>query len=144
MRRLVGVVAGLSLVAAIGVGCSSSGNSTGASSATTTAAGGGGESSSGCTEAQNGAVKVVTTNFDFSPDCITVSGDRLQVTYDNQENGVKHNIDFKGLKSTTGTPATDLKAGPNTQTLTLVDLKPGTYTYVCDIHANMKGKLTVK
>ena len=30
-----------------------------------------------------------------------------------------------------------------TQTLK-VDLKAGTYDYVCDIHANMEGKLYVK
>lgn len=142
-RRLLGAAAGLSLVAMVGVGCSSSGSSGTSASATTTASGGGG--AAGCTNVTNGEVKVVTTNFDFSPNCITLTGgDRLKVTYDNQESGVKHNIDFKGAKSSTGKAATDLKAGPDTQTVTLVGLKPGTYTYVCDIHANMKGTLTVK
>ncbi len=129
---------------AFGVGCGSSDDST--SGATTTAASGetaaGG--SSGCTEAQNGAIEVVTTNFDFSPDCITTTGDRLKVTYDNKEDGVQHNIDFKDAKSSTGDAKTELKAGPNTQTITLVDLKPGKYTFVCDIHASMKGTLEVK
>ncbi len=146
-RRFVGVATGLTLIAAFGVGCSSSGKGGGAignASPTTAASGGGGSSSGGCTEAKNGAVKVVTTNFDFSPDCITFSGDRLKVTYANQEKGVKHNIDFKGLKSSTGAGKTELESGPNTQTLTLVGLKPGKYEFVCDIHSNMKGTLTVK
>lgn len=145
-RRLLGVAAGLSLVVAFGAGCGSSGSSTssGGSDTTAAASGSGGGDNSGCTEAQNGAIEVKTTNFDFSPDCITVSGDRLKVTYDNQEDGVKHNIDFKGLKSSTGKAATELKAGPDTQTITLVDLKAGTYDFICDIHANMKGTLTVK
>jgi len=138
---------------AFGVGCGSSGDST--SGSTTTASGGtaaagsgttssGGGNASGCTEAKNGTIEIVTTNFDFSPDCITTSGDRLKVTYDNQEKGVKHNIDFKDAKSSTGDAKTELEAGPNTQTLTLVDLKPGTYTFVCDIHSSMKGELIVK
>jgi plastocyanin len=149
-RRALGVAAGLTLVMAFGVGCGSSGDST--SGPTTTAAagengsGGGASSggSSGCTEAKNGTIEVVTTNFDFSPDCITTTGDRLKVTYDNKEDGVQHNIDFKDAKSSTGDAKTELKAGPNVQTVTLVDLKPGTYTYVCDIHSSMKGELTVK
>ena len=57
---------------------------------------------------------------------------------------MQHNIDFKGTQSETGSGKTDLKTGPNTQTITLVDLKPGTVKFVCDIHANMKGKLIVK
>ncbi len=146
-RRALGVAAGLGLVMAFGVGCGSSSDPT--SGPTTTASGGttassGGGNASGCTEAKNGTVEVVTTNFDFSPDCITTTGDRLKVTYDNQETGVKHNIDFKDAKSSTGDAKTELKAGPNTQTLTLVGLKPGTYTFVCDIHSSMKGELTVK
>lgn len=148
---MLGVAAGLSLVVAIGAGCSSSGSSTASKGSDTTAAASGsgsasgsGGSASGCTDATNGEVKVVTKNFDFNPTCITVTGNRLKVTYDNQEAGVKHNIDFKDLKSSSGAAKTDLKAGPDTETVTLVDLKPGTYTYVCDIHANMKGTLTVK
>lgn len=147
---MLGVAAGLTLVAAFGVGCGSSGSST-SGTATTASAGssGGGESGSngnapGCTEAKNGAIEVVTTDFDFKPDCITTTGDRLKVTYDNEEKGVKHNIHFKDAKSSTGDAKTELKAGPNVQTVTLVGLKPGTYTYICDIHSSMKGELTVK
>lgn len=147
---MLGVAAGLTLVAAFGVGCGSSGDSTGGA-ATTASAGTGGTggtgdsgAASGCTQAENGTIEIATTNFDFDPDCITTTGNRLKVTYDNKEDGVKHNIHFKDAKSSTGDAKTDLKAGPNVQTVTLVDLKPGTYTYICDIHSSMKGELTVK
>ena len=40
-------------------------------------------------------------------------------------------------------PRTDLRPGPDVQTITYVGLKPGTYTYVCDLHPSMKGTLTV-
>lgn len=75
---------------------------------------------------------------------MTLTGNRLKVTYDNEEKGVKHNFHLKDAKADSGEPATELKAGVDTQTITYVGLKPGTYTYVCDIHANMKGELTVK
>ena len=82
---MLGVAAGLTLVAAFGVGCGSSGDSTGGAATTAsagTAAGSGGSGdSSGCTEAENGTVEVVTTNFDFDPDCITTTGDRIRLGY---------------------------------------------------------------
>ena len=39
-------------------------------------------------------------------------------------------------------PATELEPGPNTQSLD-VTLTPGSYEYVCDLHPNMVGTLTV-
>ena len=41
-----------------------------------------------------------------------------------------------------GSPATDLEQGPSRQELD-VDLAAGSYEYVCDIHPNMVGTLTV-
>lgn len=148
LRRVLGAAVGLTLVVGFGVGCGSSSDSTGSATtkagSETTQAGGGG-SSDGCTAATNGTIKIVTTNFDFSPDCVTTTGDRLKVTYDNAETGIKHNIHFKDAKSSTGSAMTELKTGPNVQTVTLVGLKPGTtYTYVCDIHSAMKGELKVE
>lgn len=149
-RRLLGVAAGLSLVAAIGVGCSSSGDSTssGDNSSDTTAAAadegatdeGGTESNGDCVSVTDGKITITTTDFDFDPDCIDLEGDSLDITYENNEEGVKHDIDFKELDK-----MTDLKEGPNTQELKLTGLESGkTYDWVCSIHAQMKGELNVK
>lgn len=99
---------------------------------------------SGCVRARSGQVTVRTTTFDFDPQCITVDSAELTVVYDNQEKGVKHNITFKGANDAAGRPAsTPLVTGPSTQTVTLANLTPGTYTFICDIHANMRGTLIV-
>lgn len=140
--RILGVAAGLSLVAAIGAGCSSSGDSTSGEGATTTAAatddgGGGGD---GCVTVTDGKITIVTENFDFQPDCIDLEGDSLDITYDNKEDGVKHDIDFEDLGE-----QTELKEGPNTQELKLTGLESGeTYDWVCSIHSQMTGTLNVK
>ncbi len=152
MRLLSAVIAVL-VVMAVGVGCggggdsisSDDGDTTEATDATGNGSGegdGGGEA--GCVQVENDAIEIVTTSFDYDPECITTSGDRLQVTYDNQEEGVQHNIHFKDVKSSTGEARTELKSGPDVQTLTLVDLEPGTYAFICDIHSSMTGELVVE
>ena len=137
MRRALAGVAGAALALTLAVGCGSTGESVGSSDPTTASG------DPACTEVTDGVIEIVTTKFDFDPDCITMSGDRLKVTYDNAEEGIKHNIHFKDAKSSTGSAKTELKAGPDVQTVTLVDLEAGSYTFVCDIHPSMKGELTV-
>ena len=63
----------------------------------------------------------------------------LTVVVDNRDKGVNHNVHFASVK---GSPATDLEEGPSTQQLELT-LAAGTYAYVCDLHTNMTGTLTV-
>ena len=128
-RVALGVVA----IVALTAGCGSSGSSAKA----------GGDAPKGCVPAKNGTITIVTKQYDFSPDCVATTGTTLKVTYNNAESGVQHNIDFKTARSSTGSAKTDLKTGPSTQTITLVGLKPGTYTYVCDIHPSMSGQLKV-
>lgn len=128
------VVASLLFTVAI-AGCSS-GNSAAGGSGT-----GGGTSV--CKNVVGAKVTVVTKQFDFKPGCLTLAGTSLSVRYDNAEKGIQHNFHLRGAKSDSGVDRTDLKVGPDVQTITYVDLKPGTYTYVCDLHPAMKGKLTV-
>ena len=128
-------VAAVVLCAALFAGCSSGGSITGGSKQ--------GDSSAGCKQVTDGKVTVITKSFDFEPKCLTSVGPTLTVRYDNAEEGVSHNFHLKGAKSATGAARTDLKSGPDVQTITYVALKPGTYTYVCDLHAAMKGTLTV-
>ncbi len=115
-------------------GCSSGGS---IGSSGTTAPG------SRCTTVAGGKVTIVTRNFDYSPDCLQLAGSTLTVTYDNAEKGVSHNFHLLKATSATGDSATNLRPGPHTETITYVDLKPGTYTWVCDLHPIMKGTLVV-
>lgn len=123
------------LLAVVGAGCSSGG-----SIASGTNPGG---AASGCKTVVAAKVTVVTKNFDFEPDCLKSAGPLLTVRYDNTEKGVSHNFHLEGAKSDSGSDRTDLKAGPDVESITYVGLKPGTYTYVCDLHSSMKGKLTI-
>ncbi len=95
-----------------------------------------------CKDATDGAITVVTKQFDFDPSCIDVAGTTLDVTYDNQEPGVLHNFRLKGAVPK-GAAATKLTAGPNRQDVSYVKLTPGTYSFICDIHPTMAGKVVV-
>ena len=101
-------------------------------------------SGAACETVSSGKVTVVTKRFDFSPDCLVSTGSSLTVTYENDESGVPHNFDLLGATLAKGSPKIKLKPGVNTQSTTFVGLKPGKYTYTCDIHRSMVGHLTVK
>ena len=96
-----------------------------------------------CIAVKGDAATVVTKNSDFSPDCLVLKGSTLKVTYENLESGIPHNFHLKGVKGVGGSSATEVKPGKNTQSIEYEGLKPGTYTYVCDIHTNMVGELKV-
>ncbi len=67
-------------------------------------------------------------------------------TVDNQDGGLVHNLHiYKGVDNTgEDVGATELEAGPGTQTLT-VTFEPGTYFFVCDAHpATMAGTIEVE
>lgn len=116
-------------------GCASGGGSP----STSTASG----ARTPCTAVTGAKVTVVTRNFDYSPNCLTLVGDQLTVVYDNAEKGVEHNFHLVGATTADGETATNLKSGPHTESITYVKLKPGRYTWICDLHPAMRGTLTV-
>jgi plastocyanin len=102
---------------------------------TTTSTGGG----DGCRDAEDGAVALVAQDTQWDVDCLRAPPGALTIEVDNRDDGVNHNVH---LPDAPGSPATELELGPTTQTLD-VDLEAGAYEYVCDIHPNMVGTLTV-
>ena len=84
-------------------------------------------------------VTVVGENIQFDVTCLRVQPGPIEVTFDNRDGGVAHNLRVSG----NGVNAsTELESGTTTQVLEL-DLVPGRYHYVCDPHGNMEGKLYV-
>lgn len=82
-----------------------------------------------------GAAQVTMQNFAFNPATITIkAGDT--VTWTNQD-GVDHNA-----TAADGSWATDTFGNGGSGSVTFD--KPGTYTYICTIHPNMKGTVVVE
>jgi plastocyanin len=125
MLRRLRLPAAVALLAAL----AACGGSDGASPSTTV----------GCKDAAAGTVTVVADDLRWDTDCLRAGPGALTIEVDNADDGVNHNIH---LPDAPDSPATELEPGPNTQTLD-VTLTPGSYEYVCDLHPNMVGTLTV-
>jgi plastocyanin len=99
-------------------------------------------SEDGCAIAEDGAVTLVADDLAWDVPCIEApAGEELQITVDNRDDGVSHNLHFTDLP---GEPATSLQGGPVTQSLSFgAPLPPGEHPYVCDIHPTMTGTLEV-
>jgi len=93
----------------------------------------------GCKTAAAGRVTLVAEDNRWDTDCLEASPGPLTIVVDNRDDGGNHNVH---LPDAPGSPATELELGPSTQELE-VTLEPGRYEFVCDLHTNMVGTLTV-
>jgi plastocyanin len=81
---------------------------------------------------------VVAEDMAFDPEELRIAAGRpATIVIDNRDEGVNHNIHVEGAPEP---DRTSLEPGRSRQALT-VDLAPGEYTFVCDIHPNMEGKI---
>lgn len=92
-----------------------------------------------CLKAAGADVKLVASNVAWNAPCIDARPGKVRFTVDNKDD-VQHNLHVTGNGVN---DKTKLQNGPVTQQLA-VTLQAGTYTFVCDIHAKMEGKLYVK
>ena len=75
------------------------------------------------------------TDFDIEHFKVPV-GEEITITYDNQDDGISHNWNLKGVDGA----KTDLERGPNEKSVSFTIDEPGEYDYVCDVHpVQMKG-----
>jgi len=89
-------------------------------------------------------LSVKAQNIAFDPTTLSVaSGQPFSITFDNEDAGIPHNIDIKDAAGASVFKG-DIFNGVATQTYQVASLLPGTYTFVCDVHPNMTGTLTVK
>jgi plastocyanin len=93
----------------------------------------------GCKDAVAGRVTLVADDLRWDTDCLRGEPGPLTIEVDNVEDGVNHNVH---LPDAPDSPATELEPGPTTQELD-VTLTAGSYEYICDLHPNMVGTLTV-
>ena len=92
-----------------------------------------------CKVAEDGRVTLVADDIRWDTDCLEAEPGQLTIEVDNQDDGVNHNVH---LTDHPESPATALELGPSRQEL-LVEVEPGAYEFICDIHPNMVGTLTV-
>jgi plastocyanin len=92
-----------------------------------------------CKDASDGRVTLVADDLQWDTSCLRAAPGPLTIVVDNRDDGQNHNVH---LPDAPGSPSTDLELGPSRQQLD-VDLDEGEYEYICDIHPNMVGTLTV-
>jgi plastocyanin len=93
-------------------------------------------------------VTIVGKNSQFAPRSVVASaGAQVTVTFDNQDAGVLHNIQFFANRNRTGELGkTEISAGPAQHTVSFTaPAAPGSYPFICDVHPDtMTGTLTVR
>ena len=66
----------------------------------------------------------------------------FQIDFDNQDAGIPHNVEIKDGNGQTVFLG-DIFTGPAKITYQVPALAAGTYTFICTVHPNMTGTLTV-
>ena len=137
LRLVLLAVAALLAVAGLAACGSSGGKSTATSKAGAATSAAGGATSAAASGGSSASGDTITIkNFTFSPGTLTVKpGTKITVT---NNDSVTHTL--------TAQPKSDFDTGDiaSGKTVTFTaPTKPGTYTYICEIHQYMTGKLTV-
>ena len=90
------------------------------------------------TVVQEAALNIAFVNKDLK----APADQAFQIAFDNQDSGQPHNIQINDASGATVFKG-DLVTGPAKVTYNVPALKAGTYPFVCSVHANMTGTLTV-
>ena len=95
------------------------------------------------TKGNGSAATVVGDNIAFDNTELTAAaGEPLEITFDNRDDGIPHNIHVRdnGVDE-----KTEITAGPSTQRLEVTFDQAGAYRFFCDVHpAQMNGTITVE
>lgn len=102
--------------------------------------------SAGASGGTGGGTTVVITaqNISFTtPNVDAPANTPFTLEFDNQDQGVPHDVDVKDAAGA-DVAKTDVFPGVATRSIQVKALAPGTYPFVCNVHPNMTGTLTVK
>ena len=92
-------------------------------------------------------VNLVAAELAFQPTSLVVpAGVPFEIAFDNQDDGVQHNVDIFESEDFSGTPLFpgELVTGPAAVTYDVDPLEPGTYFFRCVVHPPMTGEITAK
>jgi len=106
--------------------------------ATNPATGGGGGTS-------GANVNLVALNVAYDQSAITMKANTtFTINFDNQDSGIPHNVSIHKDSPTGEAVFTgDIVTGPAQKVYSIGGLNAGTYAFVCSVHPNMTGTLTV-
>ena len=89
---------------------------------------------------------IVAMGVKYDLATLTVAaGKAFSIVFDNQDAGIPHNVAIhQGTATGTEVFKGEIFPGVGTRTYAVPALTAGTYAFVCSIHPNMVGTLTVK
>ncbi len=88
-------------------------------------------------------VKEIAKGIEFVNKDLSAPADTpFQIEFDNQDAGTPHNIEIKDASGGVVFKG-EIFAGPAVKTYDIPALPAGTYPFVCTVHPNMIGTLTV-
>jgi plastocyanin len=93
-----------------------------------------------------GGVSISALNVAFEQTSVTApAGTAFQVTFDNKDAGTPHNVAIhKDNPAGAEVFKGDIVTGPTIEVYDVPVLDAGTYAFVCSVHPNMTGTLTVQ
>jgi plastocyanin len=105
-----------------------------------------------CTEAERqdavqavipaAATTITARNVEFAPTTVAMeAGVPLRLVLQNEDAGVPHNILVRGGGTDIG--KTEIVTGIDRAELSFGPLPPGDYEFLCEVHPNMTGTITV-
>jgi plastocyanin len=91
-----------------------------------------------------GDVTIKASGTAFSTPAISgPAGKAFTIAFDNEDQGIPHNVNIKNADGSDAFKG-EIVTGPVTKIYQVPALPAGTYPFVCDVHPNMTGTLTVK
>ena len=88
-------------------------------------------------------IDIVASGTQFDTDAIDApAGADFAIQFDNQDNGIPHDVDISDEAGAVMFDG-DIITGPAQATYQVPALEAGSYTFVCSVHPNMTGTLTV-
>ena len=135
--------------ASAGASAAASSSAASASAGASAASSAGASASAGASPAASGGgagttVEIVAQGIAFTTANVTVlAGQPFTLKFTNNDAGVPHNVHVRD-SSGADVAKTDIISGVSDASIQVAALQPGTYPFVCDVHPNMTGTLTVK
>lgn len=88
-------------------------------------------------------IDIAALNIAFDKSELAAPADEpFQIVFANNDAGVSHNVEIKDAAGTTVFKG-EIFSGVDTRTYDVPELAAGAYTFICTVHPNMTGTLTV-